>query len=470
MIKKLTLLFLLYQGCFGISTYRSKSFLAPRTILEDNTYTLFPLNLPNKQNYSDQNYSDHDSFINISPLYIKSTQKDKTAAYFLFGSQCMTIGDENSNVAPEWFGLEAPVGQSIDTTFSLSPQRSTVGLLLFGGYNFNNHIFATIALPIVHVKHFLNMHECRAGALGIDTCIKTFASALNQSSWCHGKFCTTCITKTNIDDIGINLGYKIKNEQPILWSIYAKGIIPTGKKQDNPEPCATYLFEPIVGSRHFGLGAGMFTNLQKVFSHVTLEWFTILDYIYRLRAKEYRSFDLCNNGYWSRYLLLVNQNDTTTPLDGINILTPQANITPRHRGEFTTGIRIAKEKYSFTLGYNLWIRASEFITSCKNLSCYGIFNTNETSADGTTASTATINVPPRSVTQDSSFVSIGNINIDSGRQPTSINNKIFGGFTRNFANDEIKKIKVEIWGSYEHTHKNSALSQWSIWGNVGFEF
>jgi hypothetical protein len=455
MIKKNLILIISFHTCLGISTYCCRSTIVPRPIIEDNTYTLLPYNLPESQTWA----------LNITPFYIKSTQKNKVGSYFLFGSRSMSIGDEDCNVAPEWFGLEAPVGESIDSTLMLNPNRSSSGILFFGGYNLTNSLFATITLPLVHISQKLNMCEYRTGSYGFDSCIKTFSDALNQSSWCHGKFCSSYKSKTGVEDIAINLGYKIKQKETALWDIFLKGIIPTGETSYN-----RYVFEPFVGSKHWALGLGTTTNIKKIGAHASFNWFVIVDYLYRFKAHEYRSFDLCNNGCWSRYLLLVHQDDTTTPLDGINILTQQVDVTPRSRAEFTTGIRIETDICAFTLGYDLWYRASEKIRCCKNLSAYGIFNTHETSEDGTTASTATINVPPCSTAEDSSFVALGNINLDSGTQPSSVNNKIFGGFTRTFVDDESKKIKVEIWGSYEHAHKNSAFSQWSIWGTVGFEF
>ena len=433
----------------------SQTFMRQRPMVDDSTLILFGDSCFIK------------NFGMVVPVVSRSVHPERLAKYFFPGCTCLRVRDADGDIAPEWIGLQAPLGETIDSVFYIRPRQVRYGALLALYAPLVHDSYCGMRLPIITVHNNLYTGECRAGALGIDNQVKTVTDALNQSSWQYGKWCSSCLKKTGVDDIELCLGWRYVRER-CAASPYVRVVVPTGSC-----PCARYVFEPLVGSNHAGLGGGLWFSYAFYQSErSSVQFLTLLNATYRFSACEKRSFDLCPNGNWSRYLLVVKQGAAVDPIDGINVCTQSVNVSPRWQGEFLLNFYFKRDNYGVRLGYDLWARAAEKLCLCHStINQYGIFNIRETAEDGTTASAATINVPPINVPEDSTFrqLALTDINLGSAGQKRSITNKFFVGVQAVVPHDRVD-THIGISGAYEKASGNSVPSSWSLWGTVAFNF
>ncbi len=155
---------------------------------------------------------------------------------------------------------------------------------------------------------------------------------------------------------------------------------------------AEWLFEPQVGTNHwaFGFGVDLMIENENGFSFVFGG-----DFRHLIANWETRTFDLTNNGAWSRYLLIEQLSTLDLSphigLPAINILTQDALIQGRNQITMYGRLQKEFENCLFELSYNLFYNQAESISQVKNIPAgYGIYAL-DTAGGITTASTAEIN-------------------------------------------------------------------------------
>jgi len=271
------------------------------------------------------------------------------------------------------------------------------------------------------------------------------------------------MTKEGLDDILFRLGYTYLDKKRGHGSLYGNVIVPLSKGSKSE-----YIFEPLVGSCHWGIGGGHTFSWKLHWKRKHMVSIAgDMKYTYRLKSKEIRSFDLKNNGPWSRYLLFSRQGGIR-PLDGINILTQEVDITPGGNFELSLLLHYGHENLHFEWGYNLWARTKESIELHNKWNQeeerLGIYHEGGISK---TASTATIKQGVSQTSADSTFRRIkeSDFNLETATHSSALSNTIFFGTS---CESKILEYPVRIGcaASYEFGFGNTALNQFSLWVNA----
>ncbi|HJZ23948.1 MAG TPA: hypothetical protein VJ201_05815 [Candidatus Babeliales bacterium] len=303
-----------------------------------------------------------------------------------------------------------------------------------------------------------------------------------------GRIASGRISKTRLADFRMAVGYDVFLSKK--FRIAPKIVIaaPTGNV-----PTAYYMFEPIVGnSGHWELGGGLSayaigyetdTNQIGVF----LEGYVA--HMFTSRCQR-RTFDLKNNGCFSRYLLLKRFRNDGTILDGLergpNVLSQTIKTQIDVQGDVSAMLSWKHNSWNIDLGYNFWGRTREKIKEfccCIPEKRYGIkgiapvCETGESKCDETTASLSTIaeslgNDGMYDTDCEPIYLTCNDLDLCSALHPSALSHAVFFHFTNTWHNegDTLQPFfgigsKVEFSG-----RGNRALDQWSIWAKGGIAF
>jgi hypothetical protein len=470
--------------------YASHSFFMPRQITMDPTFELaltdyFMFNAD----------SDNDFQFYVKPFIQRSTKKSMIASYFLPNNKpCATVREQGTgDIDPLWFNVMSPNGSYYSSTLFLKPQRTTYGavITLYADLHCITEglwlLINTTAMDAIHAVDACesNITGTIIGNVGSGT-IAGFANmcdGLNNPTWLYGKIpCCGTKKKAGLDDIQVKIGYSIDCIDNGHIAPYLVGTIPTGNGAHS-----RYLFEPMVGSKHGSLGFGLNGEYDVREKHHAwketdhaLTFLADLKYRYVFTANERRSFDLCQNGNWSRYLLVVTEDQLSNSLPAINYFTLPCKVTPRSTIDFWLAMHYNHCAWDVEIGYTLWWRQQEKIKlRCCNSSPLandniGIYDmTGVANQSALSASTATIaqSVANGSALSDTVFtpVTLSQLNLLSAEHPNALSNKIYASGSWRYDCPSLS-LFLGLNSSYEIASSKNALNQWAVWANIGLDF
>lgn len=187
----------------------------------------------------------------------------------------------------------------------------------------------------------------------------TFGQMKNPRQFGNIPFKT--LSKVKLADIDFILGFDHKCPGYHV-GLYAQLVAPTGNKA-NPK----FVFDPIVGNGGYTeFGAGISASL--------ILWQTPCDTCFKIYAegnithlfenKQCRSFDLCANGPFSRYLLLKEFASDGITYTGnltsaINVTTLPVRVSVPVKGDITVKFAYKTCFFDLDFGYNFYGRTSE---------------------------------------------------------------------------------------------------------------
>ncbi len=413
------------------------------------------------------------------PFYQRTTRGKDIAEYLLPCQKCeLTVKQDGlGDIGSIWWGLESAQGMSFNRLMSIRPQRNAAGALLnfrFDLSQFMCNTWAIINFAIVHAKHNINLCESIPNpfdpAPGVLNGLTSVTQSVNQPDWCFGKISCKPLEHNGIDDIQFKLGCDWYFCDQNHISPYLVAVAPTGKKT-----CPEFLFEPLVGTDHAGVGFGVIGDYR--FWECCQNSITILTdfkYRYAFKSCEKRTFDLCQNGDWSRYLLVVQESDCESMMNGVNLFTQDANVTPGSVVDWWFALHIQRGNWTTELGYDFWWRQAEKIKLCDLPENWGIYDLTQTCVDNPlTASDARIcqsnvnNVP----TPDADFVTLSasDINCATGATPRAYSNTVYGalGYDGELCN---MPILLGAGGMFEFGEKLRAPHNFAIWAKMGVAY
>lgn len=378
----------------------------------------------------------------------------------------------NGDINPELIllGASNPDANYYSTT-TFTPQ-----LLMYGGlfhcYKQFEKVFFDVRTALIKCKTIVALDERGGDNGGIPgpngDVIYNAYDAFTQSDWNYGKIGVSN-ELIGFENIQILLGastdmpsFASKTSQS-YFAGFALLEIPTGAGTTSE-----WLFEPQVGTNHwaFGFGADFMTVCDNGYSLVLGG-----NYRHFIANWETRSFDLTQNGQWSRYLPLdtIAGLELSTPpgtegpvsiIPGINLFTQDALI--QGRDQITLYARLQKQFESclFEVSYNFFYTEKETInlvdTIAQGFGLYDIF----TEGGITTAHLAQINqnhpledlVPVTLVTSDLDLVS-----------------GAAGAWMSNTVAARLQRVQdyytYGIGASADLAHSSQAISTWSVWAN-----
>ncbi len=454
----------------------SHSFFRPREITPNN---VFQHNLSLYWWYHDVLCEDDCIWwsMQVSPFYQRSTDGKKAAEFFLPCKKCdiSVKEDGTGDVGSLWLNLIAAGGSSFDSCVTIRPRRSVAGAYFNFRFDLSRvfcHSWLSVAFAAMRAKHELNFCEKENNGPGVACGVTNVCEALNQCNLLYGKFAKCCsLTSRGVDDVQIKFGYDWFYCDTNHLSPYIVGIAATGNSSN-----AEFIFEPMVGSDHGSIGAGIIGDYTLwVCDNSELTLLTDFKYRYVLRACERRSFDLCKNGDWSRYLQVVQACARSNSLPGINILTQDVFVTPGSTIDWWFALHYQRCQWNVELGYDFWWRAKERVELCKFPCNFGIYDlVGDCNINPVSASCAEIcqsvtgsNVPA----SDESFVAItcNDLNLNSGATPGALSNTIYAAIGYDGCVCDSPAL-IGLGGSYEWGRDCDALDNWAVWVKLAMAF
>lgn len=457
--------------------------------------------------------------LSFTPEYSRSFHPDHIADA-LFGTDVLFISGSqtdrgDNDILADYFGLSTTFASTVFLTPHIENFIGTFSLYLgFDGWAPGLYFFAHA--PAVWAKWDFKMDETvfDTGAdtpypalyMDVDSVqapYTSFVDALKGNKTfgqmttlpTAGKVCGPQ-TKGGLSDLLLILGYDIVSRPGGYAGFNLRVAAPTGNRSDG-----TFFFEPIIGNgKHWEIGAGFAGRVLvwEADGQQELSLFTELNFTHLLRATQRRSFDLCPNGFGSRFILLKqfdsdgNYNNNLVP--GINVTTLCCDVRVDLQFEFLLMLGYSYNGFVADLGYNGWIRSKERITlkekiPARTYALKGIQNVATIVGQPSliTQSTATVhgnNYADMALVADPDsprFISTANIDPRSAASPMVLTHKIFAhinyGFEQTPADWCIPFLglgtSIEFEGiNTANTVKpnRNTLSQWAIWAKAGVAF
>lgn len=446
-----------------------------------------------------------------APYYFKSTKPEELARYFLPQcKECVTIGQNNrSDISSLWLEIAAPIATPFESTVCIRPTRSVIGgaLRLFfdlsrwsGDYACYN-FWASIFIPAEQVRQTLHITEipgANSSTPIVPPSMPDALAALNNPNWLYGKLAPHTLKKAGVDDICIKFGSDFLKDDTNHFGIYGQVFAPTGQGTH-----AEYLFEPLVGGNHVGVGPGINADYRVYESDSSsLDLMIDLRYAYFFKSKEHRSIDLFN-GDWSRYLLVVSPTDPTTPLPGINFFTQEVQVTPGSMLELWAAFEYTVCNWHLEVGYDFWYRSKEKIKLCDQDLGVGIldiaFNPNiqcPTTAHCAKICAAVPTLPDAPASDSPDFITVKSseeiskggahssavnclgahcstvcsyLNLNSAANPRATSSTVYGAVSYDCCWCAYP-VMIGVGGQYEFAHRRSALSQYGVWLKTAVSF
>ncbi len=506
----------------AITTDSGKSFFSPQPI----STTLAP-QTSMLEEFARKHGGDERFFFSATPFYSKSQAAQNLRRYFLpEGKDELVIAGSdvpagtNYDVSGTWLkimGSDVPAALGLGLLFNnfqskitVNPVYENLGVNLNFYKNIGTRLFvaaecAVLQSKVTHGFAEYDVHNETTRAVTRDLAYQAAGGesrfepesriyslnateAFTNPLWQYGKLAVNPLKQNGISDLGVKAGLRLD-----LGSLFVKIILPTSQK-----PTAQYMFEPLTGNgSHLGLGLGGLLELEKELSHATVKFFNMAEYVYLLENTQLRTFDLNNNGPWSRYLIMRELNHkNSTP--GVNYLTLNTHVTPGHTFNWQSRLGVKVHKISLNAGYNFSFVDQEALSLSGNNFATQFNIADEQLTDAatdlalvliadTTISEAFL---PNSTIQSPAGNSAGarngaaiparidyiaagpinasNINIQSAQQPA----KLLSQLSLAVGFDEMTNdlpIGVNVGYSYSFDHNKTALAGWAMWLSVGLK-
>lgn len=474
----------------------SKSFFRTRSAIEDVSLYFALNNYYYHRRYfepTDTRWTDTEQRIHLARgVFYENTVRDKDhnlAKYFLPNHKCKASvrEDGSGDIGSLWFRVIAPAGSSYSSEISLCPTREVLGSYIEYRHDFEclNGLWLDVKLAMYMAKHNLNACErltdpAIKGTLPkAHTVLQDMGARSNDLK--YGKI-VNAREQISFDDLQIKLGSDLYHspEDGYYLGFYLSTLFPIASK-----PTAEYLFEPLVGRAHWGLGVG-FDAGYLLWERPTKSLALMVDfsYEYLFKGTELRSLDFKANGPWSRYLRVARRDSPAVSYPAINFTTLPVSVEPRGVINFWTGLHYQHCDMHFEVGYNLWWRQSERICfntkNCEtqrfnslNLGIFDLANTcNPTSASTANISEGLTTSGTGNVVQsDPTFVTLNlnDLDLASTSHPKTLSNKFYAAFAYDWC-FFCRPISVGVGASIEFANNITALKQWGVWGNLETSF
>jgi len=471
-----------------------KSFFRPRSIVEDMT-----TNNAINQFYFHRQYLERDALNKDQNIHFarglfyqnSTSSKDKNLAKYFTPNNKNTLSvreDGSGDLGSLWFKVISPVGTSYESEICLNPERTAFGSFINFWHYFEcvDKLWLNTRFGVYEAHHNLHAREKRpniniAGTLPGARTVLDYTSGEDLK---YGKISKCDIENSGMDDIVINLGYDIlaNDDTGYYLGLYAGGIFPIA-----PPATAEFLFEPLIGRGHWGASVGL-NGGAVIFENDchTLAFLADFNYQYLFKKTELRSFDLKNNGPWSRYLRVAKESAPGISLPAINFTTLEAKVEPKGSVNFWGALHYHVQKWHVEAGYNLWWKQGDKVCLDKE-SCFannknfdsqriGIFGMGNVCTP-TSASTANISQGKNAtetgnvVVNDAEFtpLTLSDIDLCSAAQPSALTNKVYviGGYDACFFS---RPLILGLGAAYEFASNHNALSQWTLWFDMQTSF
>ncbi|MBU1008239.1 hypothetical protein KKA53_04130 [Candidatus Dependentiae bacterium] len=380
-----------------------------------------------------------------------------------------------------------PAINTLAGRISFDPKQTTYGTIFQAYIKFDNilkGLYLTENLAILKVKHNLNMKICDNATGAYATEAHSIADILSakdllrdnsgttneneQEALRYAKICGSH-DRTGINNMESILGWNFLRKKSCKVGVHVALQTPTGDR-----PTGEWLWEPRLGNRHWGLGAGLKAKCKLWKSgDSSLKFFWVFDYRYQFEETEKRTLGIKNvltaenytNHILSHYYLLgkVGKFGLT---HAANVLTMNVDVEPGSNIDTFAGLNFNWGKFILDLGYNFFWKEEEKVSMGSSCSwtdgVYAIGRDIFATCDGA-FELATDSRPLNTA--------INTCNIDTcvAQTPSILSHTVFGGVGYVFEDWE-RPLMLGFGGSYEFGDDRAAADSFTIWAKAGFAF
>jgi hypothetical protein len=404
---------------------------------------------------TDKNYS----ALEFTPQYNQSL-RPKRISLALFNSDTFSLSgseipgrEDTQELLSDYFGL-SPLFAT-DAFFKPLIQNLECDIGVFIGFSsWVQGLYLQLRGPGVWTKWDLNLSEIiidesnapfPAGYMAADAVTPPYHSYTQamRGTYPFGeveklKYGRICGAQTlgGLAALEMVFGYDFIQTETSHTGFNIRASAPTGSR-----PKGIFLFEPRVGcGKHWQVGVG-FTGHGQLWEKdgdQSLIIWVDANFTNMLKARQRRSFDLCKNGFFSRYILAkeFDQNGMFTEkmLPVINFTTLECDVRVSIQVDMVFMFGYTYKNFLFDIGYNGWIRSREKISLCQGITPnkYGLkgvqFAVNPITGlpNNTTESNATIfETEPIMPDEMPVFISTKDLKIKSAASPLLVTQKLF---------------------------------------------
>jgi hypothetical protein len=435
--------------------------------------------------FADKDTSDYYTWLSLGTVIEQSVGKN-IAPYFSLNNttslQFDTCG--RGDINPLWLQLSDQHLQYQSTLdWNLTSQK--IGALFLGKIDLES-FFIECNTAFIHVTNKMNLIE-DTDSVGLvktvlsNQLIQNAYDAFAHTDWEYGKLYGASTTH-GLDNIHVKCGTSFHKEHDTFDTVvtpYISTVFPTSSKSI-PE----YIFQAQAGTNTFSLGTGVACTVDTDYDlHFVIEGV----YRYEFPSLQKRSFDLQDNGPWSRYLMVASANPLYQNLEfqGVSYYTLDAQVTNGHQVSANFHVEKIWNNLHLSAQYNIFARAKESISWVQSVdSNYGIVDINRADGNATSESRAHINQSTRylgagdapvaiygcHVNQmplpDETFTTITNtdLNWNSACSPTMLTSIFAIGLHYDF-----KPVSVQVHVAYEHPHLGS-IQKIDAWFTFQWDF
>ena len=399
------------------------------------------------------------------------------------------------------------------TEIFINPKQTFSGASLSFRVPVLERFWATLEIPVVHVKNNLDLVETASytplfaaaqNAVGFwneqaqafSRPVPTMVQAFQQNGMLYGRI-TGAQTVTRVADLNFKFGMDFVDQNDLYMSGYAGKVLPTGNR-----PEGVYVFEAIAGNNHhtglIGGFYGQYSFENAGHGHVWLGWLFEGQYLFKNTQK--RSFDL-NNRPWSRYLQVFwNEsarqdeiaaggavgNPIVTPFRtwGINYFTQEMTVHPGYNGNFDININYVGDAWHTGCGLNTYVRQAELVQLKHAWNNQGvqiaglpIYNKPVYASATIAGATDTLRTIGNLDQAASMFIANGatpvyvldtDLDLGSAAHPAVYSQTLYASF--GYYNNSTYPQNFELGASYEFSSTNTTLHRWGIWSKVQITF
>jgi hypothetical protein len=265
--------------------------------------------------------------------------------------------------------------------------------------------------------------------------------------------------KTGVADVDLAVGYNFLQEENYHVGLNLGVTFPTGTK-----PTGEFLFEPRVGTNHWGFGVGFEGGVTAWSSDCcALEMMLVGNYRYLFKDKETRTAGSVKDGnVFGQYALGDRTNAAANaalfPL--ANASTTDYDVTPGSQLDMIFNVAFTWNNFTFDLGYNLYFREEEKVELREFDKTVALAGVNST----TFLAAPHANRPMEVISEDTFKAEW----LPSMQTPRQLTHKVYAAAGYNW-NDMEYPVVLGVFGGYEFT-ENSACEQWNVGGKVGVTF
>lgn len=359
---------------------------------------------------------------------------------------------------------------------------------LFSYYLFTpNNFWMEVSLPILYTKQGLTLNiEFEKPSIdprlkrtvSIDQILKGSFEELESSTNVDNpnkqeklkvnKFTSELFKEGSVGDLDILMGYRLFDSEKADFDIYLKCALPFAKKID-----PTFLFPPQFGSNgHLMIGSGVRGGVDVLnIANMLCDLLFDAGLTYAIPNKQQRVPGAYTDSSvilpWDRYNLVAKVNSAGPMQPFANIALNDVNVYPGFSVETFLSLRCQYKNFIASIGHSLFIKQAENIKiqSWINDSQFGRPSTSRYRSDQTFDPAS---FPFGEI--DNSSISLNELQTTSCSTPGSLTNLIFAHISYQYCVKDLGIFSSGLGMSYEFVKENSAISNLTFWGNLGFAF